>query len=50
MHNPITQTSVGGCIHICSGRREKARAGMCVMAVVIMLDIKIIVNMFIDSI
>ncbi len=44
------QTSAGGYILPCSGRREKAMAGMCVMVRMIILDIEIIVNMFIDTI
>ena len=50
LYDQKEQTSVEGCVHSCSGRREKAKAGKCVVAVVIMLDIKIIVNMIIDSI
>ena len=50
LHDHNEQTCVGGSIHSCSGRRETAKAGKCVMAVVIILDITIIVNMYIDSI
>jgi hypothetical protein len=44
------QTSVGGSIHSCSGRGEKAMAGMCVMVRMMILDIEIIVNKCIGSI
>ena len=44
------KTSVGGCVQACSGRREKARAGMFMMTAVIIFDIKNIVDMLIDSI